>query len=102
MFIPFVSANLTLTSPGVTSTRTEPIDLASAVLPSPTPTVRVEDPGRGGAHDGKDSGAPCVRLDAVHGFAAGTSETRKGVAPLGRAKAEGVLTGRGCQSTASR
>src|SRR4051794_10433758 len=90
------------TSVGVTSRRTEPIDFDSAGLPSPTPRVRLEEPGTGGAHDGNARGAPCVRLGAMQAWNAGTSEARKGVAPFGRAKAEAVLTGRGCQSTASR
>src|SRR3954447_7156503 len=90
------------TSVGATSSRTEPIDFDSAGLPSPTPRVRLEEPGTGGAQDGNASGAPCVRLAAVQALKAGTSEARKGVAPLGRANAEAVLTGRGCQSTASR
>src|SRR5262245_5211549 len=66
------------------SMRTEPIDLASAGSPSPTPAVRFGEAGATGLHEAKASGAPCVLFGLTHGWAAGTSGTRNGVAPFGR------------------
>ena len=87
-------------APTTTLSRTWPIERESAGLPSPTPTVRWVDPGWTGLQEPNASGGPCVRFGEVHGFAAGTSGTRKGDAPLGRGCGLRVSTGRGCQSGA--
>src|SRR5688572_12826650 len=69
---------------GATSILKYPTELATAPLASGVPTVRKLEACTGGLHDGKASGGPCVRLGAVHELYAGTSDTRRGVAPLGR------------------
>src|SRR5688572_20050187 len=85
-------------TPTTTLIRTKPLPRPSAGLPSPTPIVRLPEPGCTGLHEGNASGGPWVRLAAVQGLAAGTSGTRRGVALFGRAWGLRVSTGRGCQS----
>ena len=48
-------------------------------------TVSCADASCGGAHEGNESGDPCVRFGAVHCLNAGVREARSGVAPFGRA-----------------
>src|SRR5256885_674328 len=69
----------------LTLMRMYPTEFAAAPFASGVPTVRKLDDCTGGLQDGNASGAPWVLLPgAAHCLYAGTSETRSGVAPLGR------------------
>src|SRR4051794_11588480 len=73
-------------SPATTMYRTDPEKFATKPFASGLPMVSTLELMLGWAQDGNASGAPCARLDEVHGAYAGTSETRIGVAPFGRGK----------------
>ena len=69
---------------GLTLNVIDPTEFAPAPLASGLPTVRKLDAWTGGLQDGNASGAPWVLFGVAHALYAGTSEARKGVAPLGR------------------
>ena len=57
------------TSPGmptITRMRIEPADFAAAPFASGVPTVRKLEACCGGAHDGNESGSPCVLFAETH------------------------------------
>src|SRR5688500_4530395 len=61
-----------------------PTEFASAPFASGVPTVKKSEVCAGGLHDGESSGGPCILFGEVHCSYAGTSETRSGVADMGR------------------
>src|SRR2546427_2162391 len=68
----------------LTLSSTKPFEFAPAPLASGEPIVRKFDVCTGGLQDGNAKGAPCVLFGLRHCLNAGTSETRRGLAPLGR------------------
>ena len=70
--------------PASTLSTKAPVEFAAAPFASGVPTVRKSEVGTGGPQEPNESGAPCVLFGAAQGLKAGTSEARKGEAPLAR------------------
>src|SRR5438132_8050263 len=80
-----------LGSPVITFSSREAVDFAGSPFESGVPTVSVLELCAVGLHEPYVSGAPCVRLGAVHCLYDGSSDARNGVAPRGRTYESEVL-----------